>query len=158
MSISRVIKLRNSAFLIAIIVTLFCPSHFIRSQEKGKSAKEPPLTITGYTDDPEYGYKQEKPINVGGGMWHGSANQEQYLKSLRGPNGETIKYKRLGSCCMFVTPNGIPNVGEDGKTVGIGLLDKYEVKYKKLKEPIILYLNVYDAAEVFIPVGFTTGS
>ena len=95
------------------------------------------------SEDPTYGYTEENPVRVGGG----ARNHEPFLKSLRGPDGQKLKYKRLGSCCFFSTPNTF--MGDKG------LLDKYEVSYKGLKEPLTLYLNSYDYEQPMVPVGLT---
>ena len=100
---------------------------------------------TEIAEDPTYGYTEENPVKVGGGP----PNKPIYLKSLRGPKGQKIKFKRLGSCCHFETPNGFID--------NMGLLDRYEVTYRGLKKPVILYLNGYDHDEPRAPVGFTLG-
>lgn len=97
--------------------------------------------------DPAYGVTPEKPVKVGGGFSDGAKHQESYLNALRGPDGQPVTWKRLGTCCPFKTPNGI--VGERG------LLDRVEVTYKGLQEPVILYLNLYDRETPRAPVGFT---
>lgn len=100
--------------------------------------------------DPEYGYTIEKPIMVGNGgdFRMGPANEQRFLNALAGPNGEPVAYKRRGSGHMFKTRHGLfPDGG--------GLLDIYEVTYPGLKEPIVLYLNMYDSDTLKVPVGFT---
>lgn len=101
--------------------------------------------LTDTTSDLTYGYTQANPINVGGGQSSGVANEYRYLRALLGPKYEPITYQRLGSCCMFDTKNS---------AFGKGLLDKYEIKVKGKTKPIILYINLYDAGDLFIPVGF----
>lgn len=94
----------------------------------------------------EYGYSPSYPIKVGDGDFkNGARNERIFLSSLRGPNGEKVSFKRLGSCCEFKTPNGF---------LGGGLLDRYEVFYEGLKEPKILYLNMYDPGDIVPPEGF----
>ena len=95
----------------------------------------------------QYGYSPDNPIRVGdGSVKNGPRNEIIFLSSLRGPNGESIIFKRLGSCCAFETPNGYR---------GAGLLDKYEVSYEGLTQPKILYINMYDPGEIIPPEGFT---
>src|SRR4051794_36005978 len=60
-----------------------------------------------------YGFSRENPIHVGGGP----AGQRAFLEALRGPDGQPLAWRRLGSCCEFETPNGL---------MGLGLLDLYE--------------------------------
>ncbi len=97
--------------------------------------------------DPEYGYTEQHAILVGGfGAETGPSNERRYLDRLRGPDGEPVSYHRLGSCCPFDSPNAMGGFS--------ALLDRYEVTYKGLMNPAVLYLNMYDAGEVFPPRGF----
>jgi hypothetical protein len=88
-----------------------------------------------------YGFSPENPIHVGGGP----AGQRAFLEALRGPDGQPLAWRRLGSCCEFETPNGL---------MGLGLLDLYEVTYEGLEQPVILYLDMYDSGPVAAPAGF----
>ena len=74
--------------------------------------------ITKFTKDKTYGYTEDNPIKVGGGM-EGPLNEQRFLNALAGPNGEKVTYKRQGSCCPFKTPNAV--FGDSG------MLDMYEV-------------------------------
>ncbi|MDF2190237.1 hypothetical protein [Paraflavitalea sp. CAU 1676] len=103
--------------------------------------------LTAITDDSTYGYTVKSPIMVGGGLMNGAANEQRYLNGLQGPNGETISYHRLGSCCPFKTKNGLLGDG--------GLLDKYEVTWEGQDKPVILFINMYDAGDLKAPKGFT---
>lgn len=104
--------------------------------------------LPGPAPDSGYGYSQDKAIQVGGAKnEEGSLNEHKYLNSLRGPNGEDIRYARTGSCCMFDTPNAMFG--------GRGLLDTYIITWEGLKKPITLYLNMYDAGPLYVPAGFT---
>lgn len=122
------------------------------SKSSSKSAKHVLLNqntfkVEVYSDDPTYGYTENNPIKVGGAMQaEGPLNERRFLNALMGPNGEAITYSRIGSCCHFKTKNGI-----GGKT---GLLDKYRVAYKGLEKETVLYINMYDAEELKIPIGF----
>lgn len=102
--------------------------------------------IIQYATDETYGYTEENPIMVGkeGG---GPKDQRRFLNALAGPGGEQIGYQRLGSCCMFYTKNGL--FGDSG------MLDMYEVTYKGLDKPIVLYINMYDSDVLLVPVGFS---
>ena len=88
-----------------------------------------------------YGFSPENPIHVGGGP----DGQHAFLETLRGPDGEPLAWRRLGSCCEFETPNGI---------MGFGLLDMYEVTYEGLERSVILYLDMYESGPVMAPAGF----
>lgn len=79
-----------------------------------------------------YGYGRRNPIPVGGGQQSGAANQRRWLDGLRGPGGERVRYRRLGSCCEYHKPDGAH-----------GVLDAYEVTYDGLARPVVLYLDMY---------------
>lgn len=105
------------------------------------------LKMATVSKDKTYGYTLENPIKVGGVLeGKGPLNERLFMDSLIGPDGKDIRYKRLGSCCYFNTPNGF---------VGIGLFDEYQINYKGLKEPVFLFLNMYDYEEPKAPYGFT---
>ncbi|MGC4129496.1 MAG: 2-dehydro-3-deoxyphosphooctonate aldolase [Bergeyella sp.] len=94
--------------------------------------------------DDTYGYSEKNPINVGE---HSPRNSVNYLRSLRGPDGEEVSFDRVGSCCHFKTKNAL--FGD------MGLLDKYWVTYEGKKDTVYLYLNIYDKSELGTPKGFT---
>jgi len=96
----------------------------------------------GWLEPDTYGFSPENPIHVGGGP----EGQHAFLSALRGPEGQPLAWRRLGSCCEFETPNGI---------MGRGLLDIYEVFHEGMERPVILYLDMYDSGPVAAPTGFT---
>lgn len=103
--------------------------------------------LTEISTDSTYGLTEENPIKVGGiTSSEGPLNENRFLNALADPNGEDISYKRLRSCCPFKTKNGFQ---------GGGLLDEYELTYKGLKKPILIYINMYDHSNLKAPVGFT---
>lgn len=105
------------------------------------------FALSNVTTDKTYGYDQNNPIKVGGVQENsGPLNERRFLNALLGPNGETVTYVRKGSCCAFKSPNGFN---------GVGLLDRYEVSYEGLENPIFLFINMYDYDELKVPVGFT---
>ena len=107
------------------------------------------MVILQYSQDTTYGFSPGKPVLVGGVLEGiGPSRERLFLNALTGPGAEPVSYRRLGSCCAFKTPNGFG---------GGGLLDMYEVIYDGLAEPLLLYLNMYDEGEVFVPVGFRSG-
>jgi len=127
--------------LVAVLMTGILPSLGV---EPRPSEGDPiPKQVS---TDPTYGVSEKNPIQVGR-KHGGSIDEEMFLDAIRGPKGEKVRYKRLGSCCGFETPNAW--VG------GKALLDKYEVKYAGLEKPIILFLDMYDYAEPSAPMGFT---
>lgn len=120
----------------------------------GRSDSEAPFsTLTGVSSDPSYGYTEAHPIFVGngqamGGMpGEGPRNESMYLNALRSASGQPISYERLGSCCRFSTPRGVPGSG--------GLLDVFTITTPDSKQPVLLYLNMYDPGEKLAPLGFT---
>ncbi len=104
--------------------------------------------LTELSLDATYGYTEGNPIMVGG-VHDGSAvlNERRFLNALLGPNGEAITYHRAGSCCGFETPNGFIN--------NMGMLDIYIIEYPGAAQSIKLYINMYDAGDLKIPIGFT---
>lgn len=101
--------------------------------------------IDVFSQDKTYGYTESNPIKVGGFM-EGPKNERRFLNALAGPNGEKISYYRIGSCCQFKTKNS---------SFGSGMLDMYSVTYEGAPGEIKLYINMYDADLLKVPVGFT---
>jgi hypothetical protein len=99
------------------------------------------------SDDKTYAYTEGNPVNVGLNINEGALNERRFLNALAGPNGEAITYVRVGSCCPFKTKNA--TLG------GMGLLDKYKVEWRGQKDPIYLYLNLYDSGPMKAPSGMT---
>lgn len=98
--------------------------------------------LTEQSDDKTYGFEQSNPVKVGE---FSPQNERRFLNALLGPNGETIKYFRAGSCCGFKTPNG---------TFGnMGLLDIYRIFWDGNKDTLNIYINMYDKGDLKIPVG-----
>lgn len=92
-----------------------------------------------------YGYSEKDPVKVGGAFTNGVILSKQYLNGLSGLNGEPISYYRIGSCCPFETPNS---------PFGQGVLDKYSVRIEGDSTEKIIYINMYDSAELYAPEGF----
>lgn len=104
------------------------------------------FVVNEVSKDKTYGYTVENPIMVGKMGGSGPKNERRFLNALAGPNGEEISYHRIGSCCEFISKNGLLN--------DVGIMDKYAVTYEGLKEEIVLYINMYDSDVLKIPVGF----
>jgi len=103
--------------------------------------------ITEFSNDKKYGYDKDYPINMLYGTTRNeSINQQRYFNALAGPNGEKITYTKLESCCPFPSKNS---------EMGAGLLDVYELKWEGQKNPVTLYLNIYEKGVLKVPVGFT---
>jgi hypothetical protein len=116
------------------------------SQSKSSTEARPFIMVEVSTDS-TYGYTETNAIHVGGMKTNeGPSNQRRFLNRLRGPKGEEIKYRRLGSCCPFKSDNGF---------MGSGLLDKYEVTWAGQDKPVILFIDFYEYGPLKAPVGFT---
>lgn len=102
----------------------------------------PPDSKPDWRERETYGFTPDNPIPVGGGP----EGQHAFLGALRGPEGQPLAWRRLGSCCEFETPNGI---------TGVGLLDMFEVVYAGQERSVILYLDMYDSGPVVAPTGFS---
>jgi hypothetical protein len=92
--------------------------------------------------DATYGVTPAHPVKVGGGATTVSARERQYLGALRGPEGQTISFKRLGS------------VQGPDKTI----LDHYEVTWPGLAEPRAIYLDAYRWEPPRAPMGMVCGA
>ncbi len=101
------------------------------------------MKLTEVSTDKKYGYEPDHKTSIKVGKIE---NEQAYLKALRGPDGEFVQYRRLSSCCGFKSKSA---------AFGEGLLDKYEVYYQGLKDPIVLYVNGYDYENPKAPFGFT---
>ncbi|RTQ45597.1 hypothetical protein EJV47_24190 [Hymenobacter gummosus] len=105
-----------------------------------------PFALVEASPDADYGYTAEKPACVGGIKDNDCArNEQRFLNALRGPEGQEISCRRLGSCCGFSTPNGLIN--------NMGLLDVYQLTWPGQDKPVKLYLNCYDSESLRIPQG-----
>jgi len=139
--------------LIACCILAGCSS----SKKAAGQKNVPPATVhhemldentfklTGISEDDTYGYSEKNAICVAGGFESGPRNERSYLNALIGPNGESISYQRLGSCCAIKSSNS---------PMGMAMLDIYEVKYDGIEKPVRLYLNMYDPGPLQAPRGF----
>jgi len=136
-------KLLSFSLILFVLLASGCATTKSANQLKGSG----PINLSEKSDDATYGFSEKNPINVGGvSESQGPAMERKFLDQLAGPNGETISYKRIESCCSFETPRGF---------MGKGLLDVYEVTYNGIGTPKKLYINMYDYEKPLIPVGFT---
>ena len=105
----------------------------------GQTASEPGLVISEISSDKKYGFKKSQSIKVGS-----VSNEYAFMAQLTGPEGQKLAIQRLGSCCGFKS---------DSAPMGKGFLDRWEVSYEGLSEPLVLYLNGYELEEVKCPQG-----
>jgi hypothetical protein len=143
--------MKNLLILLSALLVVSCSStrntNTSQSTFTGKHELLDDLTfkIVEFSQDDTYGYTQKNPIMVGS-FSEGPKNERRFLNALAGPNGEKISYYRIGSCCEFKTKNS---------PFGGGLLDKYSVTYEGSTKEIVLYINMYDADVLRVPIGFT---
>ena len=100
-----------------------------------------PASACPVSDDPAFATTKDHAAQVGGGAMYVAARERRYLDPLRGPMGEAVQYKRMGSLPLEKDPGTI--------------LDAYEVTYPGLEKPIILYLDAYHFDDALkAPKGF----
>lgn len=105
------------------------------------------FVIAEYSKDKKYGYDKDYPINIFySNTKNDTINQSRFLNALAGPNGEKISYIKLESCCPF------PSTRTE---MGAGLLDVFEIKWEGQKNPVILYLNIYEKGVLMVPLGLS---
>lgn len=105
--------------------------------------------ITTQSFDKSYGFTESNPIKVGGRSESmGPKNERRFLSALKGPNGETVRFYRQGSCCLFETPN----VEKGFK----GSLDIYKIYWEDITDTLKIYINMYDKDSLMIPSGLTS--
>jgi hypothetical protein len=77
-------------------------------------------------------------VKVGLDGTTGPARELQYLNALRGPLGQPLRFRRVGT------------------TVAAGqvILDIYELNYEGLARPVRIYLDAYHFEEPAAPRGF----
>ncbi len=133
--------------LITIPLLHACSSSKKASQKTKLDEKHNAFMLTEVSTDSTYGYTETNPIKVGGvKSSSGPMNERRFLNGLNGPDGEELSYERTGSCCPFKTKNGI---------MGGGLLDRYAITWEGQTEPVYIYINMYDAGDLYVPVGLT---
>ena len=96
------------------------------------SASRCPITM-----DESYGFSAGNPVKVGLDGATGPARELQYLNALRGPTGQSLRFRRLGSTLA-----------------GAVILDIYELNYDGLSGPVRIYLDAYHFEEPVAPRGF----
>lgn len=105
-------------------------------------ARAQPQPLCPVSTDGSYARTAENPARVGGSPVFGGARQRRFLESLRGPEGQSLKFTRL------------PAVdAPDGET----LIDRYEVTHDGLESPIVLFLDWYHYTALSAPHGFVCG-
>jgi len=89
------------------------------------------------TSDESYGVSAGNPVKVGLDGASGPARELQYLNALRGPSGQALRFRRVGT-----------------SLAGTVILDVYELAYEGLASPVRIYLDAYHFEEPVAPRGF----
>ena len=140
-------------FIALLIFTASCVSTKSTLKNVDDNAPFPILTkdntfvITEYSKDKRYGYDKDYPINIFFfNTKDETINQQRFLNALAGPKGEKITYTKLESCCPFPTKRS---------EMGAGLLDVYELQWEGQRNPVTLYLNIYEKGVLMVPIGLS---
>lgn len=115
------------------------------------------LVIDGVSADPTYGFSPGNPILLGGlGRDIPPSRpvlgelQQAFFGLLRGPNGQTVRWRRRGACC----PSPGKNLLGDQ-----GLIDTYLVGFGdsagfKGQRPVRVFIDHYRRGPLKAPIGF----
>ena len=144
---------KKVTFVFLLCIATSCVSKQSTIKNVDDNAPTPKLlnyntfAITEYSKDKKYGYDKDYPINIFySGTNNEALNPQRFLNALAGPNGEKINYIKMESCCPFPTKRS---------EMGAGLLDVYELKWEGLRNPVTLYLNIYEKGVLMVPFGLT---
>ena len=94
-----------------------------------------------------YGFKEKDPIKVGGGDM--PTRVYEYMKHLKGPNGEPITFEKLGNGASYDDPDRTLTTMEKGKVY------MYEIKIHGTNKSFIVYFDQYRYEQPKILKGFT---
>ena len=134
-------------FIISCISTRSTLLNVDNNAPAPKLNKENNFVLSEISKDDKYGFDKNYPVNV---FFINTTNEEincnRYLNSISGPSGENITYKKIGICCPFPSKN---------INTGGGFLSIYEISCSALKNPKIIYLNIYEKGLIMAPIGFT---
>ena len=103
--------------------------------------------IKGKANRKKYGYSKKYPIKVGGGSSAG--HHFQFIEHLRGPNGEDLEIRRIGSCGEYDNPD--PELTKFDK----GVLTCFSVDCQAFKKPRVLYFDKYRNGDLYTPKDLT---
>jgi hypothetical protein len=99
--------------------------------------REARASVQGQPGPASYGFRPEDPVRVG---W-GNQGVMTFFELLRGPEGQRVAWRRVGSCCGA---EASPRSG----------LEVFEVTYEGLDEPVRLYLDPHHGDAIHAPEGF----
>lgn len=126
--------MKTVLFLCAILI-----SSIGFSQEETKEKK---VKISG-----SYGFKEKDPIKVGGGDM--PIETLAYIKKLKGPNGGSMYYEKLGKGKSYDNPDR--SLTKKDK----GILYMYELREDGEKKTYIVYFDQYRLEEPTPLKGFS---
>lgn len=136
-------------FCMVLLASCVSTKNTIKNIDDG--APTPTLTkdntflITDFSTDKKYGYDPDYPVNVFfRNTLNDSINQQRYLNALAGPKGEKIFFKKVETCCPFPSKKSL---------MGAGYIDIYEVTWVGLRNPLRLYINMFEKGALLVPVG-----
>lgn len=124
------------------LISVFILFSIVLSAKSQDDAIDERVIIEEISTDKSYGFKPKTNIKVGS-----VKNEYAFIAQLTGPNGEEIVANRVGSGWEVKSKNS-----PYGNKVP---LDKWEIKYEGLVNPIIIYLNGYDYEKPKCPVGLS---
>ncbi|MBC7606160.1 MAG: 2-dehydro-3-deoxyphosphooctonate aldolase [Burkholderiales bacterium] len=146
-------KIKYVTLLILALLGSSCVSTKSTLQNVDDTAPIPKLRadntfiINTYSQDKNYGYDKDYPINVFyQNTKNETINQQRFLNALAGPKGEKISYSKIETCCPFPTKRN---------EMGVGFLDVYEIRWDGLTVPLKLYLNMHEKGQLLVPLGLT---
>jgi len=116
------------------IANLLTPAAVVPTAGK---AVDPGSSRCPVTSDSSYALSGANPVKVGLDAATGPARELQYLSALRGPAGQSLRYRRVGTSL-------VKNV----------ILDIYELSYEGTSSPVRVYLDGYHFEEPMAPAGF----
>ncbi len=94
-----------------------------------------------------YGFKEKEPIKVGGGDM--PTRVYEYMKHLKGPNGEPVTFEKIGNGASYDNPDRTLTKMEKGK------LYMYEIKIHGTDKKYLIYFDQYRYEHPKILKGFT---
>jgi len=145
-------RLKYTFLLLVAVMAVSCVSTKSTIKNVDENAPVPKLAdqafvLTNVSNDKKYGYDPDYPINVFfQNVKDDKINQQRFLHALAGPNGEKLVFNKVETCCPFPTKRN---------TMGVGLLDVYQITWQGNATPVRLYFNMYEKGVLMAPVGFT---
>ncbi|HZI16507.1 MAG TPA: fibril protein [Myxococcus sp.] len=103
------------------------------SNKSAAPARQAQAAVRAEQGPLSYGFRPEDPVRVG---W-GNRGVMTFLELLRGPDGQRVAWRRVGTCC-----------GAEAA------MEVFEVTYEGLDEPVRLYLDPHHGDAIHAPAGF----